>query len=124
MAFIKQWTAPDGTTYDIKAKELTSFVANGSDNLSCLQNIFSTVPKSEFSAVRLQHGSHSMALGWFLSGYDYDHAYGGWFISDYGTPVWVGVDNGTWNTANFLTSNNYTSYTVTKTGGALLVLGE
>jgi hypothetical protein len=53
-----------------------------------------------------------MAFGWFLDGYDYANAYGGWFISDYATPTWVGVSNGTWYTAEFITSNNIASQSV------------
>lgn len=87
-------------------KYLSTYVADATDNVTCLQNAFGAVPKSKATAVRLQHGSHSMALGWFLEGYDYSHAYGGWFVSDYGTPSWVGVNNGAWHTAQFITSNN------------------
>jgi hypothetical protein len=53
-----------------------------------------------------------MAFGWFLGGYDYANAYGGWFISDYGAPSWVGVDNGSWNVQSFITSANIGSQSV------------
>lgn len=100
------------------ANVLTTYAANGSSDLTCLQNIFSTVPKSVGTAVRLQHGSHSMALGWFLSGYDYEHAYGGWFISDYGTPSWVGVDNGNWKVKNFAFTSDIPTNNNQLTNGA------
>lgn len=100
------------------ANVLTTYVANGSDNLSCLKNIFSSIPKSVGTAVRLQHSSHSMALGWFLSGYDYEHAYGGWFISDYGTPSWVGVDNGNWKVKNFAFTSDIPTNNNQLTNGA------
>jgi len=98
------------------ANYLTTYVSNGSNNISCLQNAFSGIPKSVGTAIRLQHGSHSMAFGWFLDGYSYSNAYGGWFISDYSDPTWVGVFNGSWSSCSFLTTNNYTSYCPTKTG--------
>ena len=100
------------------ANYLATYASNG-DNVEALKSIFDTVPKSVATAVRLQHGSHSMALGWFLEGYAKSNAYGGWFISDYGSPSWVGVDNGTWNTCSFLTSNNYSSYALPLSGGTL-----
>lgn len=86
--------------------------ANGSDALDCLQKYFDSCPKSEAVAVRLQSGSHAMAYGWFLSGYGYNSAYGGWFISEYATPTWVGVSNGTWTYQNFITSANIGSQSV------------
>jgi hypothetical protein len=94
------------------ANYLSTYAADGNDDLSCLQNVFNSIPKSVATAVRLQHGSHSMAIGWFLSGYEYSRAYGGWFISDYGTPSWVGVDNGSWYSCNFITSSNIGSQSV------------
>ena len=98
------------------ANYLSTYAASGSSSLEALKAIFDTIPKSKGTAVRLEHGSHSMAFGWFLSGYSKANAYGGWFISDYGTPRWIGVDNGVWNEQTFITNTNYTSYTVTKTG--------
>lgn len=86
--------------------------SNGNGLLEALQNFFESCPKSEAVAVRLQHGSHSMAYGWFLEGYSYNNAYGGWFVSYYGTPIWVGVDNGTWRTAQFIMSDTIGSQSV------------
>lgn len=45
------------------AKYLTTYSVDGSDDLDCLQKAFNVVPKSVATAVRLQHGSHAMALG-------------------------------------------------------------
>lgn len=94
------------------ASYLYSTSIDGTDDVDCLKKSFSSLSKSVGTAVRLQHGSHSMAFGWFLDGYDYDHAYGGWFVSDYGSPIWVGVDNGNWNTCSFITSTNIGSQSV------------
>lgn len=107
---IGETTTLDGNA--TSASYLKTYSANGNTDLECLQNIFDTVPKSVGTAVRLQHGSHSMAFGWFLSGYAKASAYGGWFISNYGTPSWVGVANGTWNTQTFVTSKNIGSQSV------------
>lgn len=82
------------------------YTASGNNNTECLQNLFSSIPKSKPTGVMLSHGSASIGFGWFLSGYDYNNAYGGWFISDYDTPSWVGVANGTWTTSTFITSSN------------------
>lgn len=53
-----------------------------------------------------RHGAHSIAFGWFLEGYAKSNAYGGWFVSDYATPVWVGVNNGSWTTDTFVLSGD------------------
>lgn len=77
------------------------YSVSGNDPLNALQKNFSTLVGNEGCSVKLMHNSHSMAFGWFLGGYDYAHAYGGWFISQYGTPMWVGADNGTWKYKTF-----------------------
>ncbi len=90
-----------------KANYLTTYEANGSSNVAALQAVFSSIPKSVGTAIRTQHGSHSMAFGWFLDGSSYstiNKAYGGWFISDYGDPRFVGISNGTWNDSRIFTS--------------------
>ena len=97
---------------------LSTYAAPGNNDLDCLQKIFSTIPKSVGTAVRLEYGSHSMAFGWVLEGYGYDNAYGGWFISDYATPSWVGISNGQWHYAHFLTTANYTAYCTPSNIGA------
>ena len=96
------------------AKYLSTYSSRNSGNITCLQEAFDIVPKSVATAVRLEHtsGGHSMALGWFLDGYAKDKAYGGWFVSDYGTPSWVGVSNGQWHNADFITTANISSQSV------------
>lgn len=95
----------DGTaTASLSSNYLSTYAANGSDNISSLKAVFATVPKSVGTAVRLQHGSHSMAFGWFLNGYACANAYGGWFVSDYNIPKFVGVSNGTWAECTIITS--------------------
>lgn len=101
------------------ASYFTTYASDGNNNQECLQNFFSTCPKSVGTAVRLQKGSHSMAFGWFLKDYAYANAYGGWFISDYATPSWVGVSNGTWTSSTFLTTGNYSSYALPLSGGTM-----
>ena len=91
---------------------LSPIELSGSDNFSCLYNGYDSVPKSQGIAAKLIHDSHSMAFGWFLSNYTLANAYGGWFISDYGTPSWVGINNGSWYTATFITSQNIGSQSV------------
>ena len=83
---------------------LSTYAANGSDNISSLKAIFNTAPKSVGTAVRLQHSTHSMAFGWFLDGYACANAYGGWFVSDYNIPRFVGISNGTWEECTIITS--------------------
>lgn len=83
---------------------LSTYAANGLDNISSLKAVFNTVPKSVGTAVRLQHSTHSMAFGWFLNGYACPNAYGGWFVSDYNVPKFVGINNGTWKECTIITS--------------------
>lgn len=83
-------------TLDTTVKKLLTMSSDGSNMLQSYQNAFANAPKSVGLAIRGQHGSHDIGFGWFLSGYDYAHAYGGFFIANYGTPQWVGVSNGTW----------------------------
>lgn len=61
-----------------------------------------------------------MAFGWFLEGFPYSEAFGGWFISGYGTPSWVGVDNGSWKSETFaFLSSNVASATRLQTARTL-----
>ena len=93
---------------------------SGDSNLGLLQSAFSRFADSRGRAVRLERGSHSMAFGWFLQGYPYEQAYGGWFISDYGDPTWVGVDNGSWKSETFaFLSSNVASATKLQTGRSI-----
>ena len=90
-----------------KADYMTTYEANGSNNIAALQAVFSSIPKSVGTVIRTQHGSHSMAFGWFLDGSSYStiaKAYGGWFVSDYGDPRFVGISNGTWRDDRIFTS--------------------
>ena len=116
-------TSNIGSQSVASANVLTTYAANGTDNLTCLQNIFASVPKSQATAVRLQHGSHSMAFGWFLSGYNYNSAYGGWFISDYGTPSWVGVTGGSWKVRKFAFTSDIPTNNNQLTNGAGYITG-
>ena len=54
-------------------------------------------------------------MGYFLSGYD-SSPYGGFFICHYNNPRYVGISNGTYTQHDIMTNQNYTSWTVTKTG--------
>lgn len=76
-------------------------------NISLLKSAHSRFADSMGRAVRLERGSYSMAFGWFLGSYPLETAYGGWFISDYATPRWIGVSYGNWvdETFAFLSSN-------------------
>ena len=63
-----------------------------------------------------------MAFGWRLGDYynSVDKAYCGWFISDYGTPRWIGADNGTWKSGTFaFLSSNVASATKLQTARTL-----
>lgn len=83
--------------------------ASGNSTLDTIQAAFDSVPKSKGIALRGMHGSHDMAFGWFLEGYSYENAYGGWFVSQYGNPHWVGVNNGSWIEGDFITTINFGS---------------
>lgn len=102
----------------MRANVLSTYALNGSDNLTCLQNGFSSIPKSVGTAVRLLHGTASLGFGWFLSGYDYEHAFGGWFISDYAIPSWVGVTNGNWTVKRFAFTSDIPTNNNQLTNGA------
>ena len=86
---------------------LVAIGGSGNNTLAAIQAAFNSVPKSKGVALRSMHGSHDMAFGWFLDGYGYESAYGGWFVSQYGNPHWVGVDNGTWIEGDFITTLNF-----------------
>lgn len=78
-------------------------------NLAIIKEHYTEIPVEAPCTLGLSHGSLSMAFGWRLGG-SYNSvstAYCGWFISDYGTPRWIGADNGTWKseTFAFLSSN-------------------
>ena len=81
--------------------------APGDSDISLLKSAHSRFADSMGRVVRLEHGSYSMAFGWFLGGYPLETAYGGWFVSDYATPRWIGVSYGDWvdETFAFLSSN-------------------
>ena len=78
-------------------------------NLAIIKEHYTSIPAQQACAIGLRKGSLSMAFGWRLGGSynSVDKAYCGWFISDYGTPRWIGADNGVWKseTFAFLSSN-------------------
>ena len=113
-------TASSCSGNSASANYLTTYSADGNNNIQCLQNVFNSIPKSVGTAIRLQHGSHSMAVGWFLSGYSYSSAYGGWFVSNYGSPSFVGIDNGSWHEEVI----NTNSKTIIPIGGSHSTNGE
>lgn len=61
------------------------------------------------------HSNGSLCFGYFLSGHD-SAPYGGFFVCHYNNPRYVGISNGTYTQHDLITNQNYTSYTVTKTG--------
>ena len=79
--------------------------ASTKSNKEILQDNYSSLADSQAHTVRLEKGSHSMAFGWFLNNSNLN-PYGGWFVAAYGSPKWVGVNDGVWvdETFAFLSS--------------------
>ena len=79
--------------------------ASTKSNKEILQDNYSSLADSQAHTVRLEKGSHSMAFGWFLNNSNLN-PYGGWFVAAYGSPRWVGVNDGVWvdETFAFLSS--------------------
>ena len=105
------------------ASTLAAYASIGSsttDHGVALKNWFtsnkSTAPRNKvISFYSATSGNGSQYIGYFLSGYA-DNPYGGFFVCHYNNPYYVGISNGTYTQQHILTSTNYTSYTVTKTG--------
>ena len=78
---------------------LLPVAGESTDNINSLKSIWSEIPGSIGSCVRLQHGAHSLGFGWRLDGYDTTDGggYGGWFVSNYSTPSFIGISNGNWS---------------------------
>ena len=75
-----------------------------------------SIPRGQLiSAYSSAMGNGSIVTGYFLPGYD-TAPYGGFFIGHYNQAWYVGISNGTYSENLLLTNNNYTTYTVTKTG--------
>lgn len=76
-----------------------------------------SIPRNQLiSAYSSAMSNGSIVTGYFLSGYD-TAPYGGFFVGHYDRAWYVGISNGTYSEQQLLTSTNYTTYTVTKTGG-------
>lgn len=55
------------------------------------------------------YSNGSFYFGYFLNGYD-SNPYGGFFVCNYNTPYYVGIQNGTYVEHKLLTNQNYTSH--------------
>ena len=105
------------------ANILNAYASIGSsttDHGVALKNWFtsnkSTAPRNKvISFYSATSGNGSQYMGYFLSGYE-DTPYGGFFVCHYNNPYYVGIQSGTFTQQHILTSTNYTTYTVTKTG--------
>lgn len=78
-------------------------VIGGSTNKSIgqlIQENYTSLADSKAHALKIERGAHSMAFGWFLSN-PAINPYGGWFVANYGTPQWVGVNDGVWVNETF-----------------------
>ncbi len=111
---------------NLTALKLTSTAYSSStddtSNLAIIKEHYTEIPDNQACAIRLSHGSTSMAIGWRLGGSynSVEKAYCGWFVSDYGTPRWIGADNGTWKVETFaFTSSNVASATKLQTARSL-----
>ena len=103
----------------------SSYLANrgsvsGSNHAEALKAYFNSYKSSEPRNCLVAHyssasGNGSMCMGYFLSGYD-SNPYGGFFVCHYNSPKYVGIQNGGYTEHLLLSNQNYTSYTVTKTG--------
>ena len=99
---------------------LTGASVSGSTHAGALQTYFNSYKASEPRNVLTAHyssayGNGSVCMGYFLNGYD-SNPYGGFFVCHYNWPRYVGINNGTYTEHNLISDQNYTSYTVTKTG--------
>jgi len=95
-----------------RALKLLQYTSSTSDmsNLAIIKQHYTEFPAGQPCALGLSHGSLSMAFGWRLGGSynSVDKAYCGWFISDYGTPRWIGADNGSWKSHTFAFTSDLT----------------
>ena len=105
------------------ANILNAYASIGSsttDHGVALKNWFttnkSTAPRNSIiSFYSSTSNNGSQYIGYFLSGYA-DNPYGGFFVCHYNNPYYVGIQDGVYTQQHILTSTNYTTYTVTKTG--------
>ena len=102
-------------------KPIASIGSSSTNHDAALKNYFSSynssIPRNKLISFYDNSNSNGgVAFGYFLDGYN-SNPYGGFFVSHYNTPYYVGIQNGTYSNQTILTSSNYTSYTVTKTGG-------
>ena len=123
----KKWLNVYATTFhgdlDGSAKTLASLGTIGSSSTThatALQGWFdsnkATTPRNQLiHFYDASNGNGSATFGYFLNGYD-SNPYGGFFCAHYDTPYYIGIKNGTYTNQTILTSSNYTTYTVTKTG--------
>lgn len=123
----KKWLNVYATTFhgtlDGSATSLASLGTIGSsstNHATALQGWFNsnkaTTPRNQLiHFYDASNGNGSATFGYFLSGYD-NNPYGGFFSAHYNTPYYVGIQNGTYTESVLLSSTNYTTYTVTKTG--------
>ena len=123
----KKWLNVYATTFhgdlDGSATSLASLGTIGSsstNHATALQGWFNTnkatTPRNQLiHFYDASNGNGSATFGYFLSGYN-DNPYGGFFSAHYNTPYYVGIQNGTYTESVLLSSTNYTTYTVTKTG--------
>jgi len=92
----------DLTARTFKLLRHTSSTSDTS-NLAIIKQHYTEIPVEAPCTLGLSHGSLSMAFGWRLGGSynSVSSAYCGWFISDYGTPRWIGADAGAWKSETF-----------------------
>lgn len=99
---------------------LTGPGVSGSTHAEALKAYFNsykaTEPRNALVAhYSSAHSNGSLCMGYFLNGYD-SGPYGGFFVCHYNWPRYVGINNGTYTQHDLISNQNYTSYTVTKTG--------
>ena len=102
---------------------LATIGSSSTTHATALQNYFnsykSTTPRdATICFYDASGGNGSLAMGYFLSGYD-STPYGGFFVAHYGTPYYVGIQNGSytqsklWKEGDAVTSavwNDYAEY--------------
>lgn len=99
---------------------LTGPGVSGSTHAEALKAYFNSYKASEprnalVAHYSSAHSNGSLCMGYFLNGYD-SGPYGGFFVCHYNWPRYVGISNGTYTQHDLISDQNYTSYTVTKTG--------
>ena len=80
---------------------------------------YSSIPRNKLvTYYSTAYSNGSFYMGYFLSGYD-SSPYGGFYAAHYNSPYYIGISNGSFSEQAILTSTNYSTYALPKSGGTV-----